>query len=79
MLTSMLGEQSAVEPATQEHSSGEGAGSMDVLCGIDWAEGHYDVALIDDVGKVLAKCRINDDLGGSRLLLNLLAEQGDTA
>ncbi|MFD3779900.1 hypothetical protein [Streptomyces sp. NPDC058612] len=23
-----------------ENSTGEGAGSMDVFCGIDWAEGH---------------------------------------
>ncbi|MFE9469365.1 IS110 family transposase [Streptomyces virginiae] len=52
---------------------------MDVFCGIDWAEGHHDVALVDDTGKLLAKCRINDDLDGYRLLLDLLAEHGDTA
>ncbi|MFE1230414.1 transposase [Streptomyces sp. NPDC058745] len=52
---------------------------MDVFCGIDWAEGHHDVALVDDTGKLLAKCRINDDLDGYRLLLDLLAEDGDTA
>lgn len=27
---------------------------MDVFCGIDWAEGHHDVALVDDTGKLLA-------------------------
>ncbi|WP_266616987.1 hypothetical protein [Streptomyces sp. NBC_00047] len=37
-----------------ENSTGEGAGSMDVFCGIDWAEGHHDVALVDDTGKLLA-------------------------
>ncbi|MFG2669162.1 IS110 family transposase [Streptomyces sp. NPDC048387] len=52
---------------------------MDVFCGIDWAEGHHDVALVDDTGKLLAKCRIGDDLDGYRLLLDLLAEHGDTA
>ncbi|MDT9688958.1 IS110 family transposase [Streptomyces sp. P9(2023)] len=52
---------------------------MDVFCGIDWAEGHHDVAIIDDTGKQLAKCRINDDLDGYELLLDLLAEHGDTA
>lgn len=52
---------------------------MDVFCGIDWSEGHHDVALVDDTGKLLAKCRINDDLDGYRLLLDLLAEHGDTA
>lgn len=52
---------------------------MDMFCGIDWAEGHHDVALVDDTGRLLAKCRINDDLDGYRLLLDLLAEHGDTA
>lgn len=52
---------------------------MDVLCGIDWAEGHHDVALVDDTGKLLARCRIDDDLDGYRLLLDLPAEHGDTA
>ncbi|MET9573808.1 transposase [Streptomyces virginiae] len=52
---------------------------MGVFCGIDWAEGHHDAALVDDTGKQLAKCRINDDLDGYRLLLDLLAEHGDSA
>jgi hypothetical protein len=52
---------------------------MDVFCGIDWAEGHHDVAVIDGTGKLLAKCRINDDLDGYQLLLDLLAEYGDSA
>ncbi|GAA2656434.1 IS110-like element IS117 family transposase [Streptomyces spororaveus] len=52
---------------------------MDVFCGIDWAEGHHDVAIIDNTGKQLAKCRIDDDLDGYQLLLDLLAEHGDSA
>ncbi|MFE4933448.1 MULTISPECIES: IS110 family RNA-guided transposase [unclassified Streptomyces] len=50
-----------------------------VFCGIDWAESHHDVALVDDAGQLLAKRRITDDAAGYRLLLDLLAEHGDTA
>lgn len=52
---------------------------MDVFCGIDWAEGHHDVAIIDNTGKLLAECRIDDDLDGYQLLLDLLADHGDSA
>lgn len=51
---------------------------MNVYCGIDWAEGHHDVALVNDDGKLLAKCRIGDDAAGYRQLLDLLAEHGDS-
>lgn len=70
--------QCAVRPRVLvfESGAGEGAGSMDAFCGIDWVEGHHDIALVDDTGKLLAKCRINEDLDGHRLLL---AEHGDTA
>lgn len=49
-----------------------------MFCGIDWAESHHDVALVDQDGQLLAKRRINDDLAGYRLLLDLLAEHGDS-
>ncbi|WP_406301243.1 IS110 family transposase [Streptomyces sp. NBC_00885] len=52
---------------------------MTVFCGIDWAENHHDVALVDETGHLLAKRRITDDAAGYRLLLDLLAEHGDTA
>ena len=52
---------------------------MKVFCGIDWAENHHDVALVDELGQLVAKCRIGDDAAGFRALLELLAEQGDTA
>ncbi|MFF0747484.1 IS110 family transposase [Streptomyces sp. NPDC004111] len=52
---------------------------MTVFCGIDWAENHHDVALVDDAGQLLAKRRITDDVTGYQLLLDLLAEHGDTA
>ncbi|MEO3756648.1 IS110 family transposase [Streptomyces sp. B6B3] len=51
---------------------------MNVYCGIDWAERHHDVALVDQAGMLLAKRRITDDAGGYRVLLDLLAEHGDT-
>ncbi|MGW2935228.1 IS110 family transposase [Streptomyces sp. NPDC001156] len=49
-----------------------------IYCGIDWAERHHDVALVNDTGELLAKRRITDDATGYRLLLDLLAEYGDT-
>ena len=52
---------------------------MDVYCGIDWAEDHHDVALVDRNGNLLARRRISDDAAGLTQLLGLLAEHGDTA
>ncbi|MFE4583486.1 IS110 family RNA-guided transposase [Streptomyces chartreusis] len=49
-----------------------------IYCGIDWAERHHDVALVDDTGQLLAKHRISDDAAGYRVLLDLLAEYGDS-
>lgn len=51
----------------------------EVFCGIDWAEDHHDVAIIDANGTLLAKARISDDAAGLAQLLALLAEHGDTA
>ncbi|WP_192583079.1 IS110 family RNA-guided transposase [Streptomyces albicerus] len=49
-----------------------------IYCGIDWAEKTHDVALVDDTGQLLAKRHITDDAVGYRILLDLLAEYGDT-
>jgi hypothetical protein len=51
---------------------------MQVYCGIDWAEGHHDVALVDQHGVVVAKRRIGDDAAGFGQLMALLAEHGDS-
>jgi transposase len=51
---------------------------LDVFCGIDWAEDHHDVALVDAGGQVLARLRITDDAAGLAALLELLAEHGDS-
>jgi len=49
-----------------------------IYCGIDWAENHHDVVLIDDSGQLLVKRRITDDTAGYQVLLGLLAEHEDT-
>ena len=52
---------------------------MKVFCGIDWAEKHHDVAIVDDRGQLVAKRRIGDNAAGLRSLLEMLAEHGDAA
>lgn len=52
---------------------------MRVFCGIDWAEGHHDVALIDAEGALVAKRRIAESAEGFAQLLEMLAEAGDNA
>ncbi|WSS99833.1 IS110 family transposase [Streptomyces phaeochromogenes] len=49
-----------------------------IYCGIDWAERTHDVALVDDTGELLAKRHIADDAAGYKILIELLAEYGDT-
>jgi Transposase len=50
-----------------------------VYCGIDWAEGHHDIALVDDQGRLVAKRRIGETLDGVAELTAILAGAGDTA
>ena len=52
---------------------------MDVYCGIDWAEDHHDIALVDRDGNLLARRRVSDDAAGLAGLLALLAGHGDSA
>ncbi len=49
-----------------------------IFCGVDWAERTQDVALVDEAGQLVAKRHITDDAAGYRLLLDLLAEYGDS-
>ena len=37
---------------------------MSITCGIDWAEAHHDVALVDHDGKVVARERIGTGVAG---------------
>ena len=50
---------------------------MSYSCGIDWAEGHHDVAIVDGDAKLLAKKRISDDPAGLSALTEMLAAAGD--
>ena len=52
----------------------------EIYCGIDWAEKHHDIAVVDEGGVLLARRRIADDLTGLTELLGVLAEHagGDT-
>lgn len=52
---------------------------LDAFCGIDWAEVHHDIALVNRDGGLLARARISDDAAGLARLLDLLAEHGDSA
>lgn len=47
---------------------------MKITCGIDWAEGHHDIALVDEHGQRLAELRIDPGVTGFTDLLALLAE-----
>ncbi|MFC9645336.1 transposase, partial [Streptomyces mirabilis] len=51
---------------------------MHATCGIDWAEDHHDVAVVDSGARLLGKLRISDDAAGFQDLLQLLAEHGDS-
>src|SRR5271165_3652073 len=48
-----------------------------VTCGIDWAERHHDVALVDEHGQLVAQRRISDNAEGFAMLTELLADAGD--
>jgi len=50
---------------------------VNVFCGIDWAEDHHDIALVNRDGQLLARRRISDDAAGLAVLLGLLADHGD--
>ena len=51
---------------------------MGRYCGIDWADDHHDIAIIDDTGTVLVKERVGNDADGFARQLELLAEAGDS-
>lgn len=52
---------------------------MTLFCGIDWAETHHDVAIINAAGQLVAKKRIPDDADGFEQLTDMLAAAGDNA
>jgi transposase len=52
---------------------------VSVFCGVDWAEGHHDVALVDEEGRLVAKRRINETPEGFAEFTAILGEAGDCA
>ena len=52
---------------------------MGITCGVDWAEDHHDVVVMDDVGKVLQGRRIDAGVDGYADLLALIADHGGSA
>lgn len=52
---------------------------MAVFWGIDWAEGHHDIALVDNDGTLIAKRRIDESVDGVAELSAMLAAAGDSA
>jgi transposase len=50
-----------------------------LFCGIDWAETHHDVAIINNDGDLVAKKRIPDDPEGFAKLIEMLTEAGEVA
>ena len=48
---------------------------MRLWCGIDWAEHHHDVSVVDETGRQRARLRIEDTAAGFGQLMGLLAEQ----
>jgi hypothetical protein len=49
---------------------------MQMTCGVDWAEAHHDVALVDEDGALVARSRIDTGATGFSMLLTLIAEHG---
>ena len=52
---------------------------MNVFCGIDWAEGQHDIALVNAEGRLVAKRRITETIEGFAELTMMLAQAGDSA
>jgi transposase len=50
---------------------------VSITCGIDWAEAHHDVALVDAGGTTVAKLRIDTGSPGFTALMALIAEHSD--
>ena len=46
-----------------------------IFVGVDWAEAHHDICVLDEAGEVLARKRIPESLSGVRALHELLGGQ----
>ena len=52
---------------------------MKLTCGVDWAEAHHDLALVDEDGALVARSRIETGATGFNNLLALIAQHGGSA
>jgi transposase len=50
-----------------------------IYLGIDWAEAHHDICLLDEGGRALGKARVAEGLEGLRRIHELVAEHTDDA
>jgi hypothetical protein len=48
-----------------------------IFVGVDWAEAHHDICILDEAGALLARKRIPDTLPGVRALHELLGEHAE--
>jgi hypothetical protein len=65
--------------STNHRTKIERKSNVRLFCGIDRAETHHDVAIIDDSGQLVAKRRITDDPSGFAELIEMLTAAGDCA
>jgi transposase len=63
----------------KENTTQNGDGYMALTCGVDWAEAHHDIALVDEDGALVARARIDTGATGFTNLLALIAEHGGSA
>src|SRR6185436_1292601 len=54
-------------------------GRVGITCGVDWAEDHHDVVVMDDLGRVLEGRRIEAGVDGYADLLALIADHDGSA
>ncbi len=57
----------------------QGGHHTGIICGIDWAETHDDIALADDTGHIVARARIGTGADGFNTPLRLIAENGGSS
>lgn len=57
-----------------EHDPERRLVEMKLTCGVDWAEAHDDMALVDKGGAVVARARIDTGATGFSALLRVIAE-----
>jgi transposase len=48
---------------------------VQLWCGIDWAENHHDVSVVDEMGTQRVRLRIDDTVAGFSQLMSMLAEE----